>query len=78
LTDYSRLPLHTPERIRYNKAAAAKARAKTKYDEARAAYRAAGETFRDAIQEEISARQALMESLGMTQLEGKPHGTDPD
>jgi hypothetical protein len=64
--------LQTPERIRYNRAAAAKDRAKKKYDEARAAYRAAGETFRDAIQEEISARQSLLDSLG------KPHGTNPD
>jgi hypothetical protein len=72
MTDYSKLPLHTPERIRYNKAAAAKDRAKRAYNEARAAYRAAGETYRAALAEEISARHELLTS------QGTRHGTNTD
>lgn len=72
MTDYSRLPLMTPERIRHNKAIAARRRAGTAHREAQAVAAAAAETYRAALAEEVSALRALNESLGIS------HGTNTD
>jgi sugar (pentulose or hexulose) kinase len=61
--DYTREPLMTPERIRYNEAHRAKLRAEKDHKTAEAAARAAGEKYRAALQEEYSALRALNKTL---------------
>lgn len=68
--DYTREPLMTPERIRYNTAHRAKLRTEREYNETRTAARLAAEKYRAAIAEEFAALKALQESLS--------HGTNPN
>lgn len=61
--DYTREPLMTPERIRYNTAHRAKQQAQKDYNETRLAARLAAEKYRATIAEEFAALKALQESL---------------
>lgn len=70
--DYTREPLMTPERIRYNEAHRAKLRAQTEHKTADAAARAAAEKYRAALAEEYAALRALNKTLRAH------HGTNPD